>query len=389
MSPRRHKESHPWITFELDMRPISDRLWMLFGEIKSKIEHIANTPLSPVTAQYMNSVYMAKGALATSAIEGNTLTEEQALKAVQGKLEVPASQEYDAQALKNVVDASNEILNTLISGNDLPITPDRIKQFNMRVLHNLPLADGVIAGEITHAVSVGSYAGAPREDCEFLLVKLCDWLNGPLSNIDQLDPIVIAVIKAVIAHIYVAWIHPFGDGNGRTARLLETLILLKAGVPVPVGHLLSNHYNFTRGEYYMQLAKTSKTKNVWPFIEYAAAGLRDQLASQLVWIYRQLIDLSWNSYVESVIPGTAKNDVRHRLLAKTLGSSIVPVPINQLKDLSPAIAREYARLSAMTISRDVAKLEKLDLLLVDHQKGLASCNRALLLQFVPFRKLPA
>ena len=32
-------------------------------------------------------------------------------------------------------------------------------------------------------------------------------------------------MSALLAHLYIAWIHPFADGNGRTARLLEYLIL--------------------------------------------------------------------------------------------------------------------------------------------------------------------
>jgi Fic family protein len=45
------------------------------------------------------------------------------------------------------------------------------------------------------------------------------------------ERIVIGVIKSIIAHLYLAWIHPFGDGNGRTARLLEVRFLMEAGVP--------------------------------------------------------------------------------------------------------------------------------------------------------------
>lgn len=55
-----------------------------------------------------------------------------------------------------------------------------------------------------------------------------------------------AIFKAVVAHLYLAWIHPVGDGNGRTARLVEFQILLSSGVPSPAAHLLSNHYNQTR-----------------------------------------------------------------------------------------------------------------------------------------------
>lgn len=69
-----------------------------------------------------------------------------------------------------------------------------------------------------------------------------------------------AILKAIAAHLYLAWIHPF-DGNGRTARLMELRLLLAAGVTTPATHLLSNHYNLTRGEYYRQLDAASRTGN--------------------------------------------------------------------------------------------------------------------------------
>jgi Fic family protein len=84
---------------------------------------------------------------------------------------------------------------------------------------------------------------------------------------------VYAILKAVVAHLYLAWIHPFGDGNGRTARLVEFQILLSSGVPSPAAHLLSNHYNQTRSEYYRQLDRASKSGGeLAPFIEYGARG---------------------------------------------------------------------------------------------------------------------
>ena len=55
----------------------------------------------------------------------------------------------------------------------------------------------------------------------------------------------IAILRAITAHLYLIWIHPFGDGNGRLARLVEFTILLKSGIPSIAAHLLSNHYNAT------------------------------------------------------------------------------------------------------------------------------------------------
>ena len=118
-------------------------------------------------------------------------------------------------------------------------------------------------------------------------------------------------VKAIIAHIYFVWIHPFGDGNGRTARLIEFQILLEAGIPTSAAHLLSNFYNQTRTEYYRQLDKTSKTKgDISDFIRYAIKGYVDELRDQLNIIRMQQWDIVWRNYVhDSLIETTISRDI--------------------------------------------------------------------------------
>src|SRR4030065_2907005 len=90
------------------------------------------------------------------------------------------------------------------------------------------------------------------------------------------------IIKAVIAHLYFEWIHPFGDGNGRTGRLVEFQILVSSGVPPPAAPLLSNHYNLTRSAYYRELNLASRSGgDVIPFVCYAAEGFVDGLREQI------------------------------------------------------------------------------------------------------------
>jgi Fic family protein len=148
----------------------------------------------------------------------------------------------------------------------------------------------VVPGKLReHSVLVGRYRGAPAEDCEYLLDRFCQWLNGPdfAAPSDDLT-VVTALLKAITAHLYLAWIHPFGDGNGRTARLLEFLILVGADVPAVSTHLLSNHYNLTRSAYYRELGNASRTGgNLLPFIWYAVEGFRDGLRDQLEAIWAQ------------------------------------------------------------------------------------------------------
>jgi Fic family protein len=226
---------------------------------------VARALLSPNTASELLSVYLAKGMLATTAIEGNTLSEEEVRRVLDGTSDLPPSREYLEREVENVLDAYNAARKELLENPDLPFTVDRIREYNRLILSDLELDEGVVPGEIrSHSVVVGSYRAAPAEDAEHLLARLCDWLNSGEFDAPADSPRLtapLAIVKAVVAHLYLAWIHPFGDGNGRTERLLELQILLAAGFPVPTCQLLSNHYNQTRTEYYRQLAISSRAPN--------------------------------------------------------------------------------------------------------------------------------
>ncbi|MGI0129821.1 MAG: Fic family protein, partial [Thermoplasmata archaeon] len=251
MAAREYETSHPWLNLSLDLSRAPIDLWLLLGEARSKIDHISGALLKPEVAEMLHLVFLAKGVHATTAIEGNTLTEEQARELIEGTLRLPESQEYLAREMDNIVSAFNAIRDELITGGERDLTPDDIKRYNALVLDGLELETEVVPGAMrTHSVVVARYRGAPWQDCDYLLDQLCEWLKGPgFTPPDQTMRLPYAILKAVAAHLYLAWIHPFGDGNGRTARLMELQILLAAGVPTPATHLLSNHYNQTRSEY--------------------------------------------------------------------------------------------------------------------------------------------
>ena len=136
--------------------------------------------------------------------------------------------------------------------------------------------EDVVPGAIRrHSVTVGRYLGAPAEDCRYLLERLCTWLEATDFAPQPGVELVYAILKAIVAHVYLASIHPFGDGNGRTARVMEFQILMVAGVPTPAAHLRSNHYEETRAEYYRQLDAASRSGgDLIPFIESASRTRR-------------------------------------------------------------------------------------------------------------------
>lgn len=175
--------------------------------------------------------------------------------------------------------------------------------------------------------------------------------------------IVYAIIRAVIAHLYIAWIHPFGDGNGRTARLLEFRFLLSSGVPHPAAHLLSNHYNQTRSQYYFELKRASQSKgDVIPFLAYAVQGFLDGLKQQIEKIQEEQWEVAWRDYVYSKFRGkSSERRERQRNLVFALPRDHSVVPIKELPLLEPRLAKAYASKTEKTLARDVNELVRIGL----------------------------
>src|SRR3972149_6214035 len=104
---RAYRTTHPWISFRADLSRASAEFWMLLGEARSKVDHLSLALLKPAVAEEMHRVYLAKGAQATTAIEGNTLSEEEVEAIVGGRAGAPQpSQEYLYREVENIVSAN-------------------------------------------------------------------------------------------------------------------------------------------------------------------------------------------------------------------------------------------------------------------------------------------
>ena len=379
-----YRRSHPWLAFSLNLGLFTPRLWSLLGECQSKCEHLAGVPLRPSTAKSRTQVYLAKGALASAAIEGNTLTEDEALAHVEGRLKSPPSREYLQREIDNLIRLHNEVARDVLDGQPRQFTAELIKEYNRKVLAGLEVEAHVVPGEIPGVdIGVGRYKGAPRHECDHLLSKLAWWLNQDWAHPDALDPIMAAIVKAVLAHLYLVWIHPFGDGNGRTARMLEVHILLQSGVPHPSCQLLSNHYNLTRERYYRELRRTSESKDgVIPFISYAVFCLKKKKKEQIYAVRHQQWDVSWHNYIHEFFKEQKDGKVmkRRRTLVLDLSSRPDPVLKSNITRFSPKVAEQYAVVDEKTASRDVDWLEKQGLIRKEGSEYTA--NRELILAFL-------
>jgi len=362
---RAYEESHPWIKFDArGVNHFPPSLWMQLGEAQSKCEHLAGTPLRPSVAQDFYKVTLVKGAQATTAIEGNTLSVEQVAAIYDGRFEAPPSRRYQEVEVHNVIEALREIGDQVHSGESPRLSRALICDLNRKVLRGLEteLDESTVPGELrTHSVVVGRYRGAPSEDCEFLVDRLCDWLEGPdFKSPDKEIDFALMLVRAALAHLYIAWIHPFGDGNGRAARLVEFLMLARSGkVPLPAAHLLSNHYNLTRDRYYRELERASKSGgDITDFVAYAIEGFVDGIRSQIAAVREQQLSVAWLNFVNNVMAQFPSGKARDRQteLVRTMPTDR-KVSQSDLAGLTPSLAVQYAHTGPRTLARDLNRLE--------------------------------
>jgi hypothetical protein len=384
-SMRTYEETHPWITFTFDARPLSHKTWLLLGEAWSKCDHVAGVPLRPAVAERLHQIYLSKGVHGTTSIEGNTLSEEEVLARLQGDLELPPSRRYLGKEVDNIVGACNQIVNDVINGRSLELTLERITDFNRQVLDGLDLDEDVVPGQVrVHNVGVAHYRGAPAEDCEYLLKQMCDWLNDMHTG-DEDTEFSCAILKAILAHLYIAWIHPFGDGNGRTARLIEFQLMVQAGAPIPAAHLLSDFYNKTRDDYYRELDRTSKPPYpVDRFVHYAVRGFVDELREQLGVIRNEQMSVTWENWVHEQFRNKDTPAMRRQKhIVLDLPPDGSPVPATRLPELSARVAAAYANKGPKTITRDVNALVQGRM--VRRVRGGVVANRGIIRAFLPVR----
>jgi Fic family protein len=361
---------------------------MLLGSVKAKCDQLEGVPLKPLVARRMHEAIFIKGAHATTAIEGNTLTESQVGQiARQTQLELPLAMESERREAANVIAQFNEI------GQDArrpdshgELSMGLIKEANAALLEGIPqLPENAPPGAIRNypvGVNGANYKGAPWQDCPYLLNKLCAWLNELTLGQGTDQKVSAAILRALLVHLYIAWIHPFADGNGRTARLLEFFSLIHDGIPHLAVHLLSNHYHRTRSEYYKMLAHSSKSGgDVLPFLTYALKGFDVGIDEQLATIRSQHIEISWDDYIYQIFDqqhSPAANRKKQVILA--LSRSTKPTRRKDIRFLNPIVADCYGGKTNKTITRDLNALISLDL--IKKVPGGYAANTDLVLAFL-------
>jgi len=182
----------------------------------------------------------------STAIEGNRLNEFEVKKVLEGKtVDASFRDIYEVKNYKKALDYISKRSSETITQKDIlgihknttaKILPkEKSGQYRREPVYVVKRT--LIGQEIVYTCP--DHKKVPR-----LVADLCAWINTARKN--QLSPILIAGI----AHAELAAIHPFVDGNGRTARLLATQILYTEKYDFRKLFALDNYYNKNRPEYY-------------------------------------------------------------------------------------------------------------------------------------------
>ncbi len=239
-------------------------------KIAAARELILNSPLIPKWEVSLRREAIICSAHSSTAIEGNRLSLEQVSDLAHGR-EVMATRK-DKQEVKNYL----TVLENIDKLAELSkITEDLILKVHNSVtkgtLEN-PSDCGVyrnryvvVANRITGEVF---FRPPSNEDVPGLVRALVEWLNS--TDVGTIDPI----IEAGIAHYEFVRIHPFVDGNGRTARVLATLILYLRGFDTKQFFCLDDYYDSDRPAYYKALQNIDQnTLDLTNWLEYFVEGV--------------------------------------------------------------------------------------------------------------------
>ena len=178
---------------------------------------IENLLLMPKHEAWIRREIQIRRAVGTTRIEGATLDED-AVRGLEG-LGAGAKVTEDERANINALQAY-EFIDFLSDQPDIPIDELVIRQLNRYFMNGA--ADTLTPGTYRKGSNkVGEFVTPDQGDVPALMRSFAMWLR---EDDGELHP----VIKAGLAHIHLVAIHPFWDGNGRTARGLTTLILQRS-----------------------------------------------------------------------------------------------------------------------------------------------------------------
>lgn len=265
-----------WDDFEFRIRVSQRDLTDLLIEMEAHRRSIQKLRLLPEWAEDLKRLNIIRAVHGTTAIEGNPLTEEEVGHALAEGSQRGHGNGLAERQVQNAYKAHQWVQETFgPPSSKQVITLDDILTIHRLLTESSDEADnqpGRLRDE-GHNVTAGSpelggiHRGAPGgQRLQRIMDQYIDFLRS--SDFQALNP----VEQALCAHFYLVSIHPFGNGNGRTARSVEAAILFMGGYNTHGFFSLSNHF-YTERESYIRLLQRTRTELAYDLTEFFKFGL--------------------------------------------------------------------------------------------------------------------
>ncbi|MFC4766690.1 Fic family protein [Effusibacillus consociatus] len=231
-------------------------------ELKQKLD--SKRPLPEAAVRNLREVFRVDWTYNSNAIEGNTLT------LLETKLVLEEGLTIGGKSLREHFEVLNHgeaitYIEELVS-TQTPLSEKVIKDVHHLILKNIDDENAGMYRKINVAIS-----GSQHQPPHFL--KVPDEMGGLMrwyqSEVKKLHPVELAALL----HFKFVYIHPFVDGNGRTARLLMNMILMSYGYPPAILKADTEK----RIAYYDSLEKASVQGEVEPFIQMVVDSTEESL----------------------------------------------------------------------------------------------------------------
>ena len=335
-------------------------------EVQILYQTVRDLPILPDLASHLHAELIKKSIFSTAAIEGNPLTEEDVAEIVDEKI---TGRERAEREISNLKRAYEYLRRLKPMEGKLNLSEKLVKNVHASITKGIDFADNLPGQYRSHRVQVGdkTHGGVytpPKvfDDIVMLMPKFIDWINS--DEIKNLDPF----YRASLAHYHFALIHPFGDGNGRTARLLEAIMLQSAGIKfIPV--MMSNFYYQNMDDYYLAFSKAERNKehDVTDFLRFSLLGAIESLKEIKSRITYHIRIMTLRDYIH--YQRTNKNLTRRQadLLELLVDYPNMTFNLKELREKSPYVAL-YRNVSPITARRDIKRLLELKLIELKDEK---------------------
>lgn len=240
-------------------------------EAKAAVLSLTSIPFQRSWAERLQEMELKREVAGTSRIEGADFTDREFEEAVAGK--TPQDQLTRSQRQARAAINTYRWIATLAM--DRPIDGNLIREIHFRIVKGCD-DDHCPPGELRGPAQNVTF-GRPRhrgveggEPCEQAVRRLVGAVNQEFRGHDPL-------IQALALHYHFGAMHPFYDGNGRTARALEALYLQRAQLKDSLFIAMSNYYYDEKDAYLKSLSEVRQSSyDLTPFLKFGLHGIAVQ-----------------------------------------------------------------------------------------------------------------